>query len=78
MTAVSSGPSVASHRALDIACADANSVYQNIHRFRMLIALESDGWHIDFEPTNPERHGGGPHYVIDADTGAILYKRYDQ
>jgi hypothetical protein len=27
---------------------------------------------------DPNLQGGGPHYVIDAETGAILSKRYEQ
>jgi hypothetical protein len=37
-----------------------------------------DGWHIDYQLKNPLSNGGGPHYVIDAATGAIVSKRYEQ
>ena len=42
------------------------------------IVQEQDGWHVDYELKDPGRKGGGPHYVIDLLTGAILFKRYDQ
>ncbi|HMC89222.1 MAG TPA: hypothetical protein VKI17_06725 [Gemmataceae bacterium] len=45
---------------------------------RITIARQADGWHIDYELLDPTREGGGPHYVIDARTGQILAKRYEQ
>ena len=43
-----------------------------------MLSLEPDGWHIDYELKDPNLNGGGPHYIIDAATGAILHKRYEQ
>ncbi len=43
-----------------------------------LAQLESDGWHVDYNLKDPRLKGGGPHYVIDAASGAILSKRYAQ
>ena len=40
--------------------------------------LEDDGWHVDYELKDPRLKGGGPHYIIDPHTGAILSKRYEQ
>ena len=34
--------------------------------------------HVDYELTDPLAAGGGPHYVIDPDTGTILARRYEQ
>jgi hypothetical protein len=42
------------------------------------MALEDDGWHVDYDMKDPNWKGGGPHYVIDAVTGAILCERYEQ
>ena len=44
----------------------------------MLISLEDDGWHVDYELKNDKMMGGGPHYVIDAESGTIIAKRYEQ
>ena len=33
---------------------------------------------IAYELKDPRLKGGGPHYVIDAATGAIVLKRYEQ
>jgi hypothetical protein len=46
--------------------------------YRIQLVLEDDGWHIDYELKNPKLKGGGPHYIIDAHTGAIVSKRYEQ
>ena len=42
------------------------------------LALEEDGGHIDYQLKDPALNGGGPHYIIDPFTGAILSKRYEQ
>jgi hypothetical protein len=73
---------VPSYQALAIATADAQQVYGgNLGRFRVEITLEDDGWHIAH--LIHQRHGsriagGGPHYIIDALTGAIVSKKYYQ
>jgi hypothetical protein len=64
--------------ALRIAHADAEKVYRNLSHYRIILALEADGWHVDYQLKSPTAHGGGPHYIIDAATGAIAKKRYEQ
>ena len=39
-------------------------------------SLETDGWHINYELKDSQLNGGGPHYIIDATTGAIVSKTY--
>lgn len=65
-------------RALSVANHDAERAYRDLTPYRILIALEDDGWHIDYEMKDRERNGGGPHYIIDASTAAIVSKRYEQ
>ena len=65
-------------RAVQIARLDAEKVYRDLSPFRIVLALEDDGWHVDYELKDRLRNSGGPHYVIDARTGAILSKRYEQ
>ena len=65
-------------RALGIAQADALRAYHDLTPYRVTLALEDDGWHVDYGLTQRSRKGGGPRYVIDATTGAILAKRYEQ
>jgi hypothetical protein len=69
---------LASHEALSIAHTDAVRVYRDLSAFFIQISLETDGWHIDYELKDSKLCGGGPHYVIDAATGAIVSKKYYQ
>jgi hypothetical protein len=71
-------PRIAGDEALRIAHRDAEAAYREFGGFRIILALEPDGWHVDYELKSPTAVGGGPHYVIDAATGAILSKRYEQ
>ena len=65
-------------QALRIARTDAESAYRDLSIYRIAISLEENGWLVDYELKEPELQGGGPHYVIDPRTGAILSKRYEQ
>jgi hypothetical protein len=69
---------LAAEQALQIARLDAEAAYGDLDDFRITIAPQADGWHIDYELLDATREGGGPHYVIDARTGQILAKRYEQ
>ncbi len=65
-------------QALGIARTDAESAYRDLSIYRIAVSLEENGWLVDYELKDPELQGGGPHYVIDARTGEILSKRYEQ
>ncbi len=69
---------LAGDQVLSIAQADARSAYRDLTPYRIELSLESDGWHVDYELKNRKLKGGGPHYVIDAETGSIVSKRYEQ
>ena len=69
---------LAGDQALAIAQADAARVYRDLSLYRIQLVLEHDGWHVDYDLKNPGLKGGGPHYVIDADTGAVVSRRYEQ
>jgi hypothetical protein len=71
-------PAVSSDQALATAREDAEKAYRDLSGYRVTVALEADGWHVDYDLTNTRANGGGPHYVIDPATGAILSKRYEQ
>ena len=73
-----SPPVLAGDQALAIAQADAVKTYRDLSPYRIQLVLEQDGWHVDYELKDPRLKGGGPHYVIDALTGAITSKRYEQ
>jgi hypothetical protein len=72
------GSPIGGEAALAIAQADARTVYRDLSLYRIQLVLEDDGWHVDYDLKDPRLKGGGPHYLIDARTGAILSKRYQQ
>jgi hypothetical protein len=69
---------LAADQILAIAQADAASAYRDLSAYRIGLTLEEDGWHVDYELKDPRHKGGGPHYVIDARSGTIIRKRYEQ
>lgn len=69
---------ITSDQALQIARSDAESAYRDLTGYRIIIMLQDDGWHIDYELADPRLKGGGPHYVIDGKSGEIVSKRYEQ
>jgi hypothetical protein len=77
-TAFAGRPAVAPDQALAIAQADAATAYRDLSQYAIRVALEDDGWHVDYELRESTRKGGGPHYVIDSATGTIRSKRYEQ
>jgi hypothetical protein len=70
--------SLTSDQILAVAQADAARIYRDLNLYRIQLVLEDDGWHVDFELKDRRLKGGGPHYIIDAVTGAIISKRYEQ
>jgi hypothetical protein len=64
--------------ALSAVETDAIAAYRDLSPFRVEVRLEDDGWHVDYELKDATSNGGGPHYVVDADDGRILRKRYEQ
>ncbi len=77
-TTATAPQAIPADRALVVAQADALAAYRDLTPYRIQLALEDDGWHVDFELKDPRLKGGGPHYVIDAITGEIVAKRYEQ
>jgi hypothetical protein len=71
-------PAISSSRALAIAEADAQPVYQDLSPYRIELWLDDDGWHVEYRIKNRRVAGGGPHYVIDSNSGAIVFKKYYQ
>ena len=71
-------PVISSHQALSIAEADALPVYEDLSIYRIELWQDDDGWHVEYRIKKPRCAGGGPHYVIHAETGKILSKKYYQ
>ena len=73
-------PAVSRQQAITIAEADALPMYgmEWLNKLMLRASLHDDGWHIEYHQWKPRHTGGGPHYVIDAETGAIVSKTYYQ
>jgi len=69
---------LSSDQILRVANEDAVRMYGDISMFRITLRRSTDGWHVDYEPLDPEVQGGGPHYLIDEAEGAIISKHYYQ
>jgi len=69
---------ISSDEALKIARLDAERAYRDLSIYRVIVSYERDGWHADYELKDADVHGGGPHYIIDATTGKIVSKKYEQ
>jgi hypothetical protein len=77
-TVSTSGASRSVADVLRIAHQDAQSVCRDPAGFKITLTPCSDGWHVDYDLTDPLEAGGGPHYVIHPVTGDILARRYEQ
>ena len=69
---------VSQHQAMKVARTDAQRLDRDLSIYRISVSLEADGWQIDYELKEDNRQGGGPHYLIEAQSGEILSKRYEQ
>ena len=77
-TVISMGLSLAVAEVLRIANQDAQAVYRDLSGLKITLISCPDGWHVDYDLTDALSAGGGRHYVIDAYTGDILARRYEQ
>ena len=77
-TTLASDTSLAVADVLRIAHEDAQAAYRDLLGFKITLFRSPDGWHVDYDLTDPLSAGGGPHYVIDPSTGEILARRYEQ
>ena len=64
--------------ALKIAKEDAQAVYRNLSIYDVKAVFLESNWQVDYNLTNPQMLGGGPHYIICGTTGNILKRRYEQ
>jgi hypothetical protein len=78
MVSASGAVVLAGDQILAIAQSDAARAYRDLSLYRIQLVLEEDGWHVDYELKDSKLKGGGPHYVLDPHTGAIISKRYEQ
>jgi uncharacterized membrane protein YkoI len=78
MSVLQAPTAISRQQAIAIAEADGMAAYGELDHLTLEVSLQDDGWHVDYWLRKPRWAGGGPHYVIDATTGAILSKRYEQ
>lgn len=71
-------PTITSDEALRVARLDGEKAYRDLSGYSVTVVLEADGWHVDYDLKDPGWAGGGPHYIIDATDGRILWKIYEQ
>ena len=67
-----------SRRFANRAGQDAQTAYGDLSEFKITLCRFPDGWHVDYDLTDPLAAGGGPHYVIDPESGDIVTRRYEQ
>ena len=63
---------------LKIAEKNARTAYRDLSIYHVKAELRELKWYVDYELSNPQMNGGGPHYIISATTGEILSSRYEQ
>ncbi len=81
MSTATTPPAIRCDQALAIAHADAVGAYRDpLTRHRVEVRLEPEGWVVEYHYRGIGRFhtGGGPHYLIHAETGEILSKKYFQ
>lgn len=64
--------------ALKIANEDAKRSYRDLSIYTVESVLKEGKWYVDYNLSNTQMVGGGPHYVISAETGEIISFRYEQ
>ena len=69
---------ISASQAVAIAEADAVLVCDDMSIYRIEISVDAGRWSVSYRINRPRMAGGGPHYLIDATTGAILDKKYYQ
>jgi hypothetical protein len=61
-----------------IAAEEATKAYRDLSIYTVSARFEDGHWYIDYELKDDTLLGGGPHYVISAETGEIVSRRYEQ
>jgi hypothetical protein len=69
---------ITKEQALRIAREDAERTYVDLSIYSITAECDGESWRVDYSPSDPYTAGGGPHYVISANNGEILSRRYEQ
>ena len=70
--------SVSREQAVEIARTDATRAYRDLSGYEPVANLGHGVSLIEFQLKDRDLVGGGPSYVIDAETGEVLSKKYHQ
>lgn len=65
-------------QARAIADQRARGVYRDLSIYDVSATLADGLWYVDYELKDPESLGGGPHFVISAETGEVVGRRFEQ
>jgi hypothetical protein len=69
---------ISEEAARDIAAAEAGQAYHDLSGYQVSARLADGSWYVDYELIDESLLGGGPHFVIDATSGTITARRYEQ
>jgi hypothetical protein len=61
-----------------VAAEAAAEAYRDLSGYTVSARLADGLWYVDYDLTDETLLGGGPHFVIDATTGEITARRYEQ
>lgn len=77
-TMESKSDSITKEEALSIAQENASKFYRDLTIYKIEAIYRQGKWYIDYSLNDPGMVGGGPHYVISAETGKIESYRFEQ
>ncbi len=60
------------------AAEEAAQAYRDLSIYTVTATAEDGNWRIDYDLTDEMSLGGGPHFVIDGETGEIIGRWYEQ
>ncbi len=69
---------ISEEQARAVAEAEARQAYHDLSVYTVTARLEGDAWYVDYELADPLALGGGPHLVVDAFSGEVVARRYEQ
>ncbi len=69
---------ISKEAALIIAQKDAQKDYRDLAIYNIKAELKDMNWCVDYNLSNPQMIGGGPHYIICGKSGNILMRKYEQ
>ncbi len=69
---------ISKEEALRIAHEYASAAYRDLSIYEIKARRRGNQWYVDYLLTDPTMVGGGPHFIISAETGEVVGTRYEQ